>query len=474
MKQYRFPLLAVVSVGLFVFYRAAHLPITHDEASTWLNYRHLNLWSCLNEYFCWQTANNHWLNSLLLQGSASLFGDAPWALRMPNCLAGMLYALAASLICMRYLTTPVIRVAGFLLLTCHIYLLDFFSLARGYGLLACSVMWAIWCLIRYTETYSLKWLGGCIMALVLGVISNFTGLLAFASFGGAWLVVLIISNKWSLIWRHGILWLVISIGLYFLLSYPIRMLMGNGEFAWGAPDFGEMIRDLFRNLLYGATYFGNKTVISILAFVLLSVTGVAVYWSIQKRKPLPVMGVSILLLLITLLAIETEHRLLGSNLPVGRKSIFLIPLLFLPLALGLNFIWSKTSALVMTGVISIALLFHLRFSYPWGAVREWYFDAYYPQLFAEMRQPSTPQDSIRLGSSWLFNPALQYYRSAQSMPLAGLVYQKKLVIDTTMEFYIVESPDSVKMHENGFSLVKSIGPCLVFKNTNPLIARDNQ
>ena len=60
------------------------------------------------------------------------------------------------------------------------------------------------------------------------------------------------------------------------------------------------------------------------------------------------------------------------------------------------------------------------------------------------------------------------------MPLAGLVYQKTLVIDSTMEFYIVESQDSVNMHENGFALVNSIGPCFVFKNRNLQIARTNR
>lgn len=466
--------MAMLTVGGFVLYRAIQLPITHDEASTWLNYRHLNLCSCLHEYFCWQTANNHWLNSLLLQGSASLFGEAPWALRLPNCLAGALYALAASFICMRYLSSPIIRIAGFILLTGHIYLLDFFSLARGYGLLACSLIWAIWCMLRYSESFSIRWLYGGITALVLGVLSNFTGLLAFASFGASWLLLVILYKKGSLLWRHGLVWIITSVGLYCILSYPIRMLMGNGEFAWGAASFGEMLQDLFRNLLYGAEYFGQRSVFTVNVLALLAVIIAGMVFWIKRSNAKNAMGLAILLLLITLFTIEAEHRILGSNYPVGRKSIFLIPLIFLPIALCLNFIRHEVSRRFVAVILSVALLVHFHFSYPWGAVREWYFDAYYPELFAEIQPTATPGDSIRLGSSWVFNPALQFYRSARSMPLAGLVYQKSLVVDSTMQYYWVESKDTVSMHEHGFVLVKTAGPCFLFKNMDPALVPEQQ
>lgn len=467
MKRTLFPLMAMLTVGTFIFYRAVHLPITHDEASTWLNFRHFNLCTCLHEYFCWQSANNHWLNSLLLQASASLFGEAPWALRLPNCIAGVLYALVASLICIRYLSWPALRIAGFILLTGHLYMLDFFSLARGYGLLACCVIWAIWCLLRYSESFSIRWLYGGIAALVLGVLSNFTGLLVFASFGASWLILMILNKKWPLLWRHGLLWVITAVGLYFILSYPIRMLMGNGEFAWGAATFGEMVQDLFRNLLYGAEYFGQKSALIVLVLVLLALIIAGIMFWIQPRKEKNALGLAMLLLLLTLITIEAEHRILGSNYPVGRKSIFLIPLLFFPIVLSLNFIRHAISRRVVALLISIVLLVHFRFAYPWGAFREWYFDAYYPQLFSAIQSTAASGDSIRLGSSWVFNPALQYYRSARSMPLAGLVYQKSLQIDSTMQYYWVEVQDTASMHEHGFAFVKTAGPCFLFKNSDP-------
>src|SRR5687768_15481954 len=123
-------ILACSLFSMLVMYRAFAIPFTHDEATTWNYLRYTDVVGCFFNPVCWGSANHHWLNTVLLQLSATIGGDSPGVLRMPNVLAGWLYFLVAALISYRYLKNTWAQLLGFLLMTAHVYLLDFFSLAR--------------------------------------------------------------------------------------------------------------------------------------------------------------------------------------------------------------------------------------------------------------------------------------------------------------------------------------------------------
>src|SRR5437667_10805325 len=78
------------------------------------------------------TANHHSLNTRLMTWSYRSFGSREWALRLPNIVAFFLY-LGFGLWLLRELAWPWM-VFGFVLLFLNPFLLEFFSLARGYGL----------------------------------------------------------------------------------------------------------------------------------------------------------------------------------------------------------------------------------------------------------------------------------------------------------------------------------------------------
>jgi hypothetical protein len=467
MKNRWLLVLFIIGFIAMVAYRAAVIPITHDEASTWFNFRHYNLWGCLTDYWCWQTANNHWLNSLFLQWSAGIFGESPFALRLPNVLAGGLYFFAGALLSWRYIKTMMLQLAGFLLLCGHVYLLDFFSLARGYGLMACGVLWGVYFFLRYIEQYEIRWLVCSVLSMVFAVLSNFTALLPLSSLGLGWLVLILGQKKFSFLFRHGYVWAIASAVLAGLLYFPIRMLRASGEFEWGAADLYDTLRDLFWNLLYGAQYFGAKSpdvLLWIFFFLILMVVIVTLLTRQFNSKP-QMTGV-LLLFGLNLAGIVFLAYFLGSQAPIGRKSIYLIPLLFAPLALGLNLIKNKYAGLVLGVLISGSTLYHAYERCIPAASREWYYDAYYPGLFSAILPVEAPADSIRLGSSWIFNPALTFYQTTQSLPLSGLAYQKPLVVDSTMEYYYVEYPDTIGMCSVGFILDKMIGPYYLYKKSD--------
>ncbi|MEO6131408.1 MAG: hypothetical protein ABIQ02_06140, partial [Saprospiraceae bacterium] len=75
-------------------------------------------------------------------------------------------------------------------------------------------------------------------------------------------------------------------------------------------------------------------------------------------------------------------------------------------------------------------------------------------------------DSVYLSSSWIFNPSLSFYQKTIPLPIGGLPYQRPLQIDTSMQYYYVETGDTSGMSMKGFVLDKKIGFFLLMRNRN--------
>ena len=457
-------LLGVIGIGALIIYRSTVIPFTHDEASTWLNYRHINVWSCISNWQCWGTANNHWLNTALLQASASIFGEKAWALRLPNVVAGILYLTCAAFMCGRYIHNYALKLAGFLLLCAHTYLLDFFSLARGYGLMACGVMWATYCFLRYTEKWEQKWLLFTVISLLFAVLGNFTGLLPWSAMGLAWIILIIANKKYDHLLRHGAYWLGSALVLLALLYYPVKTLSGSGEFEWGAQGITAMGVDLMQNLLYGVRYFGDNTYLFAL-FLMLGLMALAFFLAMvtRQKEARKVFLITLLLLAANVLVIFLLQFITDAQPPSGRKSIYLIPVVFSVFVAGLGVLKNTGNASFAGLILSLALIGHLIRTLPFASVREWYYDAYYPELLETIFPENVKKDSVLLGSSWIFHPALTYYQQTTPLPLGGLAYQRPLVPDSAMQYYFVEPSDTSGLQSMGFDLKKHIGPFLLYR-----------
>ncbi len=457
--------LCVLIFGTLITYRSFVIPITHDEASSWLNYHTTAIWSCFFDPMCWGTANNHWLNTLLFQWCESVFGNDPWALRIPNVVAGWGYLFCAALLCSRFMKTFVLQVLGFLMLCGHVYLLDFFSLARGYGLMTCGVIWGMYALLRYTEQWNIRFLLLCIVSLCLAILGNFTAILAYLSVGLVWLIQIIIKRKTTLLFRHGAYWAMSAVVLMLLLRVPILTLSVYGEFTQGAANVYETGVNLMQTTMYGRNYLGPLTPQVLLVFFLLLILVFLV--QVQLRKPSDSRPFIIVatLLFANILMIVLQQLITGSHTPIGRKSIYLIPLLFGAVSLGFACTGNHRIRLLGAGVIIILLVVHTSRVLEFRFVREWYYDAYYPELLSTILPEGAKSDSVHLATSWIFYPALNFYKETVPLPFSDLPYQRPLVVDSTKQYYYVEQPDTNGMHQHGFHYEKSIGPFFLFKNS---------
>ena len=161
---------------IFEILRAARVPFTIDEASTCLNY----LSSHVLAVFDLNSANNHFLNTLLAKITHTLGGSSEFVLRIPNLLGYLIYLLFSFRILDRFVKNKVIVLCGFLLLNLNPYVLDFFSLCRGYGLSLGFLMAALFFFFSFLDKASsspkegYRDLSRSLAAASLAVLSNFS------------------------------------------------------------------------------------------------------------------------------------------------------------------------------------------------------------------------------------------------------------------------------------------------------------
>ncbi len=168
---------ATALLGLFLFayilMRAFSLGFTFDEALTYNEFAQhdMGLFGPLTGDL---GANHHPLNTFAMKFFKSLFGNEEWAVRIPNLICGATFFFFAALICRKIFSGWNVFFAFSILCLQH-FILDYFSIARGYGMALGFGMTAVYfildLLIWSKKKRSLFLFLVCVAA---GVLSNLT------------------------------------------------------------------------------------------------------------------------------------------------------------------------------------------------------------------------------------------------------------------------------------------------------------
>ncbi|MFN6117833.1 MAG: ArnT family glycosyltransferase [Flavobacteriales bacterium] len=141
--------LFVVLVACTFFYvclRAVHVPFTHDEAVSFFQYARTG---AFQPGFAHWDAGNHLLSSAFGHLAYLGFGMSPGAIRTGSVLCYLLYAFYVWRVRSWALNALVRNVIGITLLLTP-FLLDFFSLFRGYGPSLAFALMGMYHLVRYS------------------------------------------------------------------------------------------------------------------------------------------------------------------------------------------------------------------------------------------------------------------------------------------------------------------------------------
>ena len=442
--------------------------MTHDESVSYLWFCGIDVWSCFWDRDCWPSANNHLLNTYLFQLTTKWFGVSEYSIRLPNLVAHGLYLFTSLWLVWTAGKQWWQVLLGFIVLNAQPYLLDFFSLARGYGLCVGLVMGSILSFIQFLRkgrrvAHFMTFLFG-----FAAVMANFTALNYWVSLWAGVLLTGVVRGPGEISWgkylfRENLLPLLGSLVLVLLLYYPIQFLGAGGEFGYGASSLGGTFRSIVECSLYEAGYFGDDTTIVFnilyLCFLFGAIPGafVLLYWNRGEIWRQEYFFVAILFLMSCLVMLA-QHWLLGSNFLIDRKALLFVPLsgllLFYSLLVLNRYSWSR----YLGGLLILFGGWHFFRTSNLSYFQEWKYDKDTKRM-VQLLDSRTPVGSakFRLGLNWHFQPTATFYHwyfSIQSFHRPAFLPEIRL--DERNEYYYLYEPELPKL-EDQYRLVKDFG-----------------
>lgn len=319
-------LLAALAFG-YVLLRSVVLSFTYDETYTYLEHVRKDIFF-LTE-FDQMGGNHHLLNVWGMWISERLFGNAPWALRLPSVLAFAGYLCGALKIAQRGASKAMV-IGGFLLLVAHPYLLDFFALARGYALGNAFLLLAFCASLEHLRTNTFRSLLGACTFAALAALAHIVMINFLLAFVGAWAVIFLVFRESSIaLWKR-LTVLAMTAAVPTLLMLPnLLALRGAGSFNYGCDTFWSCsIASLMEQLIHRSHSPWTPLqwaagFLSILAAIL--VVALVPRWRNPTVAQRSVLFVA-LVLLLCLIAIMLQYAWLAVPLPRTRTGLYLLPI----------------------------------------------------------------------------------------------------------------------------------------------------
>lgn len=419
-------LVIVLPAIIFVIYRAANISFTHDECLSYGISTGVDTFT--------KTPNNHLLNTLLMKFFGTITGSSEISLRMPNVLAFILYCIAGLGI-IRNIKKPVLSIFFMAILVLNTLMLEFFGLARGYGLSMGLSMAGYYCLFML-DNQSLpvkKYLVYFVLTLIFSMLAVYSNLSA-VNLHVAILAVLIAGlipyikttlpkTKTKVILIFGGILLADILALLPAISRLI-MLRDKNELACFGGSEG-LIKTTITSLIKTFFYFYPFTteIFSKVLIIVIGVFALSGIWVVIKlfRKQFDNFSRTFFILLLLLLAPVLQNYFFNIPYPTDRTALLYYPLF----SLLLIFLFSNTifltrnkliKALVVVTLIGTASFITFnsfkKFNLKYGCYL-WQYDAYDKQILEIIdkdRLADGNQDSVRISCSWFYEPAINYYR----------------------------------------------------------------
>ena len=356
-----------------------------------------------------------------------IFGSAEWALRLPNVLSFILYAWGGYRIFLRSRYSPLMFLAALCLLI-NPFVIEFFSLARGYGLaLGCGVFASsfFFNLIAKSEHLKINPLPS-LMGLLF-----FSGLAVYANLSwinlslALWMVVVLYvlftfkTNHQVLIWT-GLLSLLFVSALYPAFQH-LFLLKETGHLFFGSTSLIDAFDSFTNNVIYWshwpleATVWINSAGIFV---YLISLIRLFLRWRYMDTQ-----NWVTLWLTLVLLALVFEHLLFDALFPKGRTGLFLWPLVVFLFFFSLQS-WLPQSdrfkRILTFGLMVLGLGWGLNFMVALNlkTTRTWDYDQDVKEAMLVIRDQLGPAvDMKTISNNWLHTPAINFYIISWKLPL---------------------------------------------------------
>lgn len=413
-----------------VVYRAMHLTFTHDES---LSYQIINGDEGLKG-----TANYHYLNTWLMNICQHVFGDSELSLRLPNVLAFLLYAFYAYRLLLPN-SFFLLTLSGAFLLLLNPYLLDFFSLARGYGLSLGFMLASLYHCLQLDKneaslTTFIKKAFICMALAALGLLANFNLLNFYLS------VFVVLGVKTILYVRANTAFTKKQVAAAVLCALAcclpllvamqrLLVLKETNQLYYGSDSFDYTLYALTVCSFDFSQYVdGSQETIAQATKYLFA--GISVYALLAFRKCDKRLLQLLLILSMIVVGLFIENRFFSALFPLNRTSIYLAPLYALLCYYFLlslrNQLKSKPggAAIAVPAIaISVALVYNIFHRLNLNQVGDWYLEAHTKQTIQLLLNTNEVKNNkgkkVRLAVNWIFLPSVNYYINSRQLPIVA-------------------------------------------------------
>ena len=425
---YFFPC-AFIGIALFLYtcLRAYHVAMTGDEGASFFDIKYMDI-----GYFFGSIANTHLLNTFLMKLNMFLWGDSELSLRSPNLIAHLFYLIFSYLIVQR-LKNSILITGAFIILNTNPFVLEFFALARGYGLSMALMLGSIYFQIKHIESSHVKqnkkFLLLSFSLSMAAVLANYTMINFYIS-------LILVSLMYF--WKNkevSCLSLKISVQknsfliginiLFVLLLLPIlfRLKFSGMLFVGGTKNFYQ---DTVKSLVNASLYLEDYGRLDELLPVLLSlffIAAISVILLAVKLKKTPVyFAIPLYLLIISAISTIAQFYLLKTPFLFQRTAVFLLPLFLLSVAFLFKSLLEilpkfKIASLAFVSVIALICIIHLLNTININHTYTYPSSANVKDMLVSLDRVHDKKDStkINIGASHSMVSPINYYRITRNL-----------------------------------------------------------
>lgn len=355
------------------------------------------------------SAGVHLLSAFLVRSILELGHSNEFVIRLPGLFAYL--AFAWGLIEVGRYVQRGAAVVLFLFLILNPFILDFFSLARGYGLALGAMMPSMAFAIRYCAERRPVWIALSLLCGMLAVVASYTMLNYFLGLS-AILALWVLFEQRPFRERMDRFSLVALSPVVFTLALlPILItLNAKGEFYFGGRE--DLYTDTIRSLGRCFAYHADHGAIASTSMILIVLFGVGIALvdfirSIISRS----FGISEFvswLLLAVLFAAILQHALLGTSFPVERTGLVFYPLVGMVVIHGMMRIHERFNRALQLGV-GVLMVGHFLSTANLTHTYSWRYESGSKHLVDHLRERMN--GDYRLGVDFVHVQSLSYYRN---------------------------------------------------------------
>ncbi|HEX8515128.1 MAG TPA: glycosyltransferase family 39 protein [Bacteroidia bacterium] len=428
-------LLLIVAAALLFLYaavKAALLAITWDEAYTYIEFAR-NGKIFLDKYEM-MSANNHILNTAGMILFTKLFGVHEFVMRIPALIAYVLFLFYSARL-VRQIAPQWLALSAFIVLNVNPYMIDFFSVARGYGLSLGLMMASIYYFYLFHKGPGKK--KPALISVAFGslaVFANFvllnyfvvlTGLLCFLSFYSASQTVESFRERILVVVKE-VGWAMILAILVVLFVLPIASSLkeAGALFFGGERSFwSDTISTITDRCFYeqGYNYWIQRLAKGFMFFVLLISCAYFLVRLVKRSVTVNTLflGSLVCLLIFCSLSTVVQHHLMQTPYLLDRTALFLVVLFHLVVVFSaMELSKEKRLAVFVMCGYSVLLVIHFCLCFNLSYILEWKNDCNTKEMLVDLertREIPAGKETVSIGIPLIFDPAINFYREKNNL-----------------------------------------------------------